>query len=202
MQGTQSLPASSATVVAKKHYSVREIYRITELAARTVMAGGHTRCDRRASERIMLAVTEVNGCALCSYGHTRLALDMGLSDTEVRALLGGVTKDVPADQLAGVAYGQHYADSRGHPDPDAWASLVGRYGEDRAHCVLQAVRMIMWGNATGIPLSSLRARLRGAPDPASSVFYEIGTTLGAAMITPVALTHALLLHLRGLPIQP
>lgn len=189
-------------MVARKHYSVAEIYRITHLAVRTTVVGAPSGCDRQSAERIMLAVTAVNGCELCSYAHTRLALDAGVSDAQVRALLDGVTTGVPDDQLAGIAFAQHYADTRGHPDPTAWTALVDQYGPTRALCVLRAARMMMWGNALGIPLSSLRARLQGSPDPGSSLAHEIGTPLGALLITPVALAHALLRDLRGAPIAP
>ena len=188
-------------MVARKRYSVREIYRITHLAARTAKAGpARSRCDRQSSERIMLAVTEVNGCELCSYAHARLALESGVSDAEVRALLGGVTSGVPDSELAGIAFAQHYAEARGHPDPSAWTDLVDQYGATRALCVLRAARMIMWGNALGIPLSSLRSRLQGSPDPDSSLAYEIGTPLGSLLITPLALAQGLLGALRGTPI--
>jgi AhpD family alkylhydroperoxidase len=189
-------------MVARKHYSVREIYRITHLAVRTAVVGTRLRCDRQAAERIMLAVTQVNGCELCSYAHTRLALDAGVSEAEVRALLGGVTAGVPEGQLAGIAFAQHYADTRGHPDPTAWTDLVDQYGTAQALCVLRATRMMMWGNALGIPLSSLRARLQGSPDPDSSLAYEIGTPLGSLLVTPMALGHALLCGLRGAPVAP
>ncbi|MGB7982830.1 MAG: carboxymuconolactone decarboxylase family protein [Candidatus Nanopelagicales bacterium] len=189
-------------MVAKKHYSVPEIYRITHLAARTTAVGARTRCDRQSAERIMLAVTEVNGCELCSYAHTRLALDAGVSDAQVRALLGGVTTGVPDDQLPGIAFAQHYAHTRGHPDPTAWTTLVDQFGTSQAFCVLRAIWMMMWGNALGIPLSSLRSRLQGSPDPGSSLAYEIGTPLGSLLVTPVALVHAALRGVRGGPIEP
>jgi AhpD family alkylhydroperoxidase len=189
-------------MVARKHYSVAEIYRITHLAVRTAVVGAPSGCDRESAERIMLAVTAVNGCELCSYAHTRLALDAGVSDAQVRALLGGVTTGVPDDQLAGIAFAQHYADTRGHPDRTAWAALVDQYGTTQARCVLRATRMMMWGNALGIPLSSLRARLLGSPDPGSSLAYEIGTPLVSLLATPVALAHAALQGLRGAPIRP
>ena len=134
-------------MVARKHYSVAEIYRITHLAVRTAVAGAPSGCDRESAERIMLAVTAVNGCELCSYAHTRLALDAGVSDAQVRALLGGVTTGVPEHQLPGIAFAQHYADTRGHPDPTAWTALVDQYGTTQARCVLRATRMMMWGNA-------------------------------------------------------
>lgn len=182
--------APTAWVVARKHYSVREIYWITVAAARTAWATRGATCDKHASERIMLAVTQVNGCAVCSYAHTRWALDMGLAETEVRGLLSGVADSAPTDELAGLAYAQHYADSRGRPDPAAWSQLTDIYGEDRAQCVLRATRVIMWGNATGIPLSALLARLRGTPDAHSSLGYEVLTGLGSVVVLPVALVHA------------
>ncbi len=183
-------------LVIKKRYTVRETYRITQLAARSALTTGRDQCDREASERIMLAVTEVNGCEICSYAHARRAIEAGVGNEEVRALLGGITDGVPDDELAGIAFGQHYADTRGHPDPQAWTDLVERYGQPQALCVLRAVRMIMWGNAMGIPLGSLRARLRGAPDPGSSLTYEVGTLVGGGLLTPVAVAHALVADLR------
>jgi len=35
--------------------------------------------DKKFRERMMLAVTEVNGCRYCRYAHTRIALFCGLS---------------------------------------------------------------------------------------------------------------------------
>jgi AhpD family alkylhydroperoxidase len=187
---------------ARTHYSVGEIYRITRLAVRTATSARGTNCDRQSSERIMLAVTEVNGCEICSYAHTRRALDAGVSDAEVRALLGGVTDGVPDGQLAGIAFAQHYADTRGHPDPSAWIDLVDRYGTAQALCVLRATRMIMWGNALGIPLSSLRSRVRGSADPGGRTAREFGTLLGSVLVTPVAVLHAMLQDLRGVALTP
>jgi AhpD family alkylhydroperoxidase len=189
-------------LLARKHYTVREIYWITVRAASTAWTTRHVRCDKQASERVMLAVTEVNGCALCSYAHTRIALDMGLPENEVRGLLAGVADDVPADELAGLAFAQHYADSRGRPDAAAWTTLVEQSGHNTALCALRATRIIMWGNATGIPLSSLLARARGAPDPHSSLAYELLTTLGAAAVLPVALAHAALIGATGSSLDP
>lgn len=183
-------------LVVKKRYTVRETYRISQLAARSALTTRRDQCDRDATERIMLAVTEVNGCEICSYAHARRAIEAGVGNDEVRALLGGITEGVPDHELAGIAFGQHYADTRGHPDPQAWTDLVERYGQAQALCVLRAVRMIMWGNAMGIPLGSLRSRLRGVPEPGSSVTYEVGTLVGGGLLTPVALAHALVCDLR------
>lgn len=195
-------PAPSAVMVAKKHYRLREIYRITERAVATLLVTRGLDCDRQAMERVMLAVTEVNGCAVCSYAHTRFALDMGLPADEVRALLAGVSDAAPSTELAGIGFGQYYADQRGRLDPDTWQDLVNHYGPERALCVLRATRVMMWGNATGIPLSSLRSRMAGRSDPGSSLPYEISTLLGAMLMIPAAMLHALMAHRRGVPVTP
>ena len=47
------------------------------------------RVSKAFSERIMLAVTVVNGCRYCSYYHTSVALKAGMSEGEIRDMLGG-----------------------------------------------------------------------------------------------------------------
>ena len=191
-------------MTANKHYSVGEIYAITREAVRTVPFLRATRLgrDRQFTERIQLAVTEVNGCALCSYAHTRFALEAGLSTEEIRALLGGVTQGAPEHQLPAIAFAQHYADTRGHPEAQDWQAVVDYYGEDEALSVLAATRVMMWGNAFAIPMSSLLARLKGEPHPESTLSYEILTTLGAVGVAPAALLSALVSRLNGMPVSP
>ncbi|MFA5299056.1 MAG: carboxymuconolactone decarboxylase family protein, partial [Lutibacter sp.] len=40
-------------------------------------------------ERLQLAVTEVNGCPACSYQHTKMALNLGMSNEEISSFLSG-----------------------------------------------------------------------------------------------------------------
>jgi AhpD family alkylhydroperoxidase len=183
--------ARPVPMVAKKHYSVRETYWLTHDAAVTIRHFARLRVrSPRVTERIMLAVTEVNGCALCAYGHTRFALGAGLTNDEIRDLLGGGAGSIPDAELPAVAFAQHYADQRGRPDHDVWRRLVDVYGEEQALDVLGTARMIMCGNAIGIPWSSLVSRLRGAPHPDSSLRREIRTIGGSLLVMPVAVAHA------------
>ncbi len=190
---------SSVHMVAKKHYSVRDTYGITAQAVRTVvrMRRADITCNQVFAQRIRLAVTEVNGCELCSHAHTRYALEAGMDRDEVRNLLGGITEGVPDDQLPAVAFGQHYADTRGHPDPGAWQAVIEQYGEQQALCVLVATRTMMWGNAMGIPLSALLARVQGRADPNSSLGWEVSTILGQLLVIPVAALDGLISEPRG-----
>lgn len=112
-------------------------------------------------ERLMLAVTAVNGCRYCSYYHSRLALEGGLSQDEINALLAGVCEDCPAEELPAVLYAQHWADTGGQPDPEAQARLLATYGPEAAAAIEVALRMIRMGNYTGNAVDALLYRLSG-----------------------------------------
>ena len=67
----------------KQRYNLKEAYGILVDAIRAMpklkkeAAAGVL--DQAFKERIMLAVTEVNGCAMWSYSHTQMGLQAGLS---------------------------------------------------------------------------------------------------------------------------
>ena len=100
-------------------------------------------------ERLMLAVTAVNGCRYCSHAHAREALLAGISEAEVEALLSGVVDDCPSEEAAAVFYAQHWAESDANPDLDARRKLVEIYGSDTAGDIELMLRMIRMGNLTG-----------------------------------------------------
>lgn len=120
----------------KRRFTVREFCGAAVLLppAFAALAGNRRRrlLDGRALERVMLAVTEVNGCPACSWAHTQLALREGMTGEEISRLLSGDGDTVPADEAAGVLVAQHYADSRGRPDRAAYDAVVQRYGRGRA----------------------------------------------------------------------
>lgn len=188
----------------KKLFSVFELFRIMTLAFRSIpllrRAKAAGKMNHAFLERIMLAVTEVNGCAMCSYYHTKVALESGFSAEEVRNMLGGTFSDVPEDELDGVLFAQHYADMRGKPSRESWDHIVGHYDEIGAYGILAVTRMIMMGNATGIPAGSFLLRFRGKADPRSNVFYELFMMLAMFVFLPIAGITALLLNLFRAPI--
>lgn len=157
-------------------------------------------------ERIMLAVTQVNGCALCSYAHTKMALEAGMSAEEIQAMLAGTESDAPAEELPAILFAQHYADQRGRPSLPSWQRVIEVYGEQGALAVLSAVQVIMMGNTWGIPAGSLAARINGRAeriDSRSSVPYEIGMILLFLPFLLAGLPTALiasLIHARRFPI--
>ncbi|MBN1777020.1 MAG: carboxymuconolactone decarboxylase family protein [Clostridiales bacterium] len=178
-------------------FSLAEIYKITYQAIRTAphMARGEKRglTTVELRERLMMAVTEVNGCAMCSWYHTRVALSTGMAEDEIRRMLSGELKDVPDGEITAVLFAQHYADTRGKPDRAAWEKLCERYGKPATLAMLGAIRGIMLGNALGIPSGSLLGRLgvkRFPVDRRSSLGYEIAVLLSGAVFIPLALLHA------------
>ncbi|MGZ7117613.1 MAG: carboxymuconolactone decarboxylase family protein [Methanobacterium sp.] len=151
-------------------------------------------------ERIMLAVTEVNDCALCSYAHTKRALECGMSNEEIQKILEGIIDDVPDDEVAAVFFAQYYADSRGKPTLKSWQRIEEIYGKSKALGILGSIRTIMIGNTYGLPWSSFFNRLRNKPpDERSSLRYELTMMLGTFLI-PFSLIHAIISDLFRKPL--
>jgi len=188
----------------RKLYSIPEAYSITLNAFRTASylrrAKAAGEMEKNFMERIMLAVTEVNGCAMCTYYHTKVALESGMSDEEIKSMLGGESESVPEHELQAVLFAQHYADTRGKPSKEAWERILGTYGETGAMGILAAIRMIMMGNVYGIAWGSFFGRFRKKADARSNLLYELGIMLCSILFVPIGLLHAGILRLLKVPV--
>jgi AhpD family alkylhydroperoxidase len=100
-------------------------------------------------ERLMLAVTAVNGCRYCSWFHARQALRSGINTEEIRGLLAGDVANCPPDEAVAVVYAQHWAESDAHPDPEAVQRLQQAYGRQKAEAIHLILRMIRMANLLG-----------------------------------------------------
>ena len=105
--------------------------------------------DPAFRERLMLVVTQVNGCRYCSYGHARQALAEGISQEEITALGQGMFAGSPSEEVPALLYAQHWAEANGVPDAAVRERLVEQYGEEVAKGIDQALRMIRMGNLLG-----------------------------------------------------
>jgi len=93
-------------------------------------------------ERLMLAVTQVNQCRLCSWAHTRAALRAGLEQSEIEGILHAEFDDTPEDQRVAVLFAQQWAHTQGAVDAEALARLEQHYdGPTRAN-ILLSIRFI------------------------------------------------------------
>jgi len=100
-------------------------------------------------ERLMLAVTGVNGCRYCSYFHTRLALQSGIPAAEISRLLAGDVDRCPPEEAVAIMFAQHWAETNARPEPAAVARLTQTYGHQKTQAILLILRMIRLGNLTG-----------------------------------------------------
>ena len=137
-------------------------------------------------ERIMLAVTEVNGCELCTYAHTKWALEAGMSNEEIQKILSGVTDGISADEISAIMFAQHYADTKGNPSKESWEHIIKVYGPTKANGILGAIREMMIGNIFGASASAFYSRLKGNPYNKSNPLKEMGIVLSTLVFYPIA----------------
>ena len=145
------------------------------------------RLSRAFSEKIMLAVTQVNGCRYCSYAHTRLALQAGVSEAELHDLLMGEFSHIPAHELIAVLFAQHYAEQADHYEAAAWQRLQDTYGVEVASDILTHIRVITFANLYGNTFDALLERLRFHPVRGSHFFDEVIVLSAGATVVPVGL---------------
>jgi AhpD family alkylhydroperoxidase len=100
-------------------------------------------------ERLMLAVTAVNGCRYCSYFHAKQALKSGITTGEISKLLSGDVTNCLEEEAMAVIYAQHWAESDAHPDPEAVQRLQQAYGVEKTEAFHLMLRMIRMGNLLG-----------------------------------------------------
>jgi AhpD family alkylhydroperoxidase len=143
------------------------------------------RVGKAFAEKIMLAVSKVNGCRYCLYGHSRAALAAGVGPEEIRKLLAGDLGTFPEQEAVALAFAQHYATCQSRPDPATWQRLVDYYGLETARDIRAYLRMITFGNLFGNTFDALLSRLAGKPAEGSSLWSELGVLLGGFVILPV-----------------
>jgi len=135
-------------------------------------------------EKIMLAVTDINGCELCNAFHTQNAEKLGVSQIEIGAIISGGIKIGTTKEDIALDFAKHYALENGDYSDVKWNKLVEAYGEETAKGILGVVRIIMMGNAHGIAAGALLNRLKLKPIKNSNVLNELSITLNAILFVP------------------
>ncbi|MEA3326147.1 MAG: carboxymuconolactone decarboxylase family protein [Chloroflexota bacterium] len=100
-------------------------------------------------ERIMLTVTEVNGCRYCQYAHAKMALDAGLSQEEIETLSTGIFHHCPAEEVPALLYTQHWAEANANPEKETRQRVIEIYGQEKVEAMELVMRMIRMGNLLG-----------------------------------------------------
>jgi len=129
-------------------------------AARAVLA---LFCKGRLSagfrERIMLAVTGANRCRHCAWGHQFMARRVGIANVEIAALLQQDLANSPANEISGLLYSIHWAETDGVPTAAAESALEACYGSYVARQIETATMLISAGNRFGNTLDFLLSRI-------------------------------------------
>lgn len=135
-------------------------------------------------KKIILAVTQVNGCELCNYVHSKNALKHGVTQQEMDLLLSGDFGKLSKEDADIIFFAQHYAEARANYDQEAYEKLEASIGDKKAKALLGIIRKIMVANTYGIAIDLLKMRLTGKRDKASYFIDEIGILFGAFIIYP------------------
>lgn len=195
--------AISLRIEFKRKFSLKEMYGSFVFLPRAIlkMIGNNKSnlVDKHFVERLQLAVTEVNGCAACSYQHTKMALQQGMSNEEISSFLSGGDNFIKHEEAKAIMFAQHFADSKGYPKKYAYDSIEKEYGKKEAQIILSAVQIMIAGNMYGIPFSAFQSRLKAKPFKDSSLFYELGMLIAGIICLPIAIVHGVLRGLFGLP---
>ncbi len=159
-----------------KGFNVIQFYKIMDKAFESMPDFKYARhngmMDESLQTKIMLAVTEVNGCEMCRVFHTQHAKKIGLEQADINQISSGMVISFD-DATEAMLFGKRYAENEGHYSDEDWDCLVKTYGEKKALGILGVIRMIMMGNAMGIAAGNFWNRLKFKPVKGSKWFNEL-----------------------------
>ena len=141
------------------------------------------RLSNEFKEKIMLAVTAVNGCVYCSYFHSKVALESGLDPESIRQIACLDFGNVSIDEAPALAFAQHYAESNERPTPKSLQAIIKFYGIKKAQDILNCCEMITFGNLFGNTISAFESRLKGIYPPNKSFWFEFWVYLFFGIFT-------------------
>lgn len=95
---------------------------------------------------LMLAVSQVNQCAYCSYLHARRALEEGIAQEEITAIVENVGRRVDRSEAAGVLFAQQMAETKGNPSAVSCKTLERCYGTYQALQIRAFTQSVLFGN--------------------------------------------------------
>jgi AhpD family alkylhydroperoxidase len=135
-------------------------------------------------ERIMLAVTEVNQCTMCSWMHTNIALKAGMKEDEIKNILSGSYDEIPNNELLSILYAQDYASNKETINKPYVAKLIEAYGVRRTRMIKNVISIITMTTSMGIAIGKLKATFTGKHVRGSNVFSELFIPLSTMILFP------------------
>ncbi|NHJ83982.1 MAG: carboxymuconolactone decarboxylase family protein [Asgard group archaeon] len=130
------------------------------------------RIDRQFAERIMLAVTAVNDCEYCIYGHSGSSIKSGVEDEEVKSILKLEYDKSSINEIIALDFAKQYAKANNKPSKKAYDELVNYYGPEKVNDILVFIRIVSLGNYLGNTIEAYEARKKGFLVENGSIFFE------------------------------
>lgn len=126
-------------------------------------------------EKIIVAVAQVNACAMCQHAHTRMALEAGVSDAELAALENLEESAFDRRTWLAIAHARERTKANfAHVDEDASQDgVVGILGAQTQRDVEDVARVMTVANRIANTLNALSDRWRGKPVPESRLVDEL-----------------------------
>ena len=148
--------------------------------------------DNSFRERIMLAVTQVNQCRFCSFGHTHAALSTGISIKEIKEILDANFINVPEYQQLALCFAQNFTESNGIVEPEYLNDLNSYYGIEKSQDILTFARFMSFCNLCGNTLEAFLLRFKGKRIENSYIFNEIVVVILMVLLLPLIFIAGLL----------
>lgn len=144
----------------------------------------HPKISAALREKLFLAVSSINDCRYCKWGHTHWAMAKGVPLEEVNQILSHQAESLEAKnpaEAAAILFAQHYAEQLDQFDPDSLENLRQYYSDAEVAEILAYVRFITLTNLTG---NTVDAFLTGAHGQSNRSCFEAAI---AAAASPLAL---------------
>lgn len=141
-------------------------------------------------EKIYLAVTAINDCRYCQWGHTHWALAHGVPLEEVNQILGHQAESLEAGnptEAVAILFAQHYAEHLDQFDQESINNLRKYYSDAQVNEILAHVRFITCTNLSGNTVDAFLGRFRSPDQPVGMFQFVIGAALAPILFVIIVL---------------
>ncbi|WP_107657291.1 carboxymuconolactone decarboxylase family protein [Nocardia suismassiliense] len=168
-------PTPGSDPFRKRFYTLpRMLADIRAVAGRRADRQAIQGLDPQLRERVMLAVSEVNGCGFCTYIHNETALAEGVDIRELAEFAGLDPDAVAEDNVIAVLWAQSRAEAGlGPAGPHLEHALATRFTDHQRRHLDTLIRQMTISNLAGNTVEALIRRVNGRKVPDSRLFDEV-----------------------------
>jgi len=154
------------------HLFLKDIKQLIRNFPHMKSAFAFERISKQFAERIMLAVTAVNDCEYCIYGHSGSSIKSGVDDEEVISIMNLEYNASSFDEIVALNFAKHYAEANSRPTKKEYEGLVNYYGPEKVNDILIFIQIVSLGNFLGNTVEAYEARRNGFIVENGSNFFE------------------------------